>query len=106
MRLSLLIAAASRFRAKIKIKWTRISEIKMWRLKIVKKYFIIEILISIFHTVKIILSFLGFKFVLKSKFLLALRPYLKSSFLFSQLKMAAIHETDAKIIHDSDFNRY
>lgn len=70
------------------------------------RYFIIEILISIFHTVKIILSFLEFKFVLKSKFLLALRPYLKSSFLFSQLKMAAIHETDAKIIHDSDFNRY
>lgn len=90
----------------------------MWRLKIVSflffllittrniRYFIIEILISIFHTVKIILSFLEFKFVLKSKFLLALRPYLKSSFLFSQLKMAAIHETDAKIIHDSDFNRY
>lgn len=73
----------------------------MWRLKIVSflffllittrniRYFIIEILISIFHTVKIILSFLEFKFVLKSKFLLALRPYLKSSFLFSQLKMAA-----------------
>lgn len=95
----------------------------MWRLKIVSflffllittrniRYFIIEILISIFHTVKIILSFLEFKFVLKSKFLLALRlltfaTYLKSSFLFSQLKMAAIHETDAKIIHDSDFNRY
>ena len=91
----------------------------MWRLKIVSflffllittqniRYFIIEILISIFHTVKIILSFLEFKFVLKSKFLLALRPYLKSSFLFSQLKMAAIYETDAKIIHDSsDFNRY
>lgn len=89
----------------------------MWRLKIVSfllfllittrniRYFIIEILISIFHTVKIILSFLEFKFVLKSKFLLAC-PYLNSFFLFSQLKMAAIHETDAKIIHDSDFNRY